>query len=194
MNNTLILSKEATLGNVIGTHTQGTHKPVWCITTKTPFMSVLDASEQTGIDKGSISKACNGKYKTAGGLQWCFVEDRDQHLDELVTPSNHTDEEYDQLQREIEDLKREMENLKVDASLGRAVKAELEKERKAREIIEAQKAKANERLAKAEAKVANCQRIVERKGNEYQSAVAKLMEAEQKKGEIELEILKLEGK
>lgn len=194
MNNTLVLSKEAILSNAIGTHTNGNTKPVWCITTKKYFTSLTDASEKTGINNGSISKACSGKYKTAGGLKWCFVADRDKHLDELATSSNHTNEEYDQMKKELEALKKENETLRVDASLGRAIKAELEKERKAKEALEFRKQKANKRLAKAEQKVINRQRLMERKGKEYEASIASLEEAKREKGAIELEILKLEGK
>lgn len=194
MNNTIILTKEATLNNALGTHTNGNDKPVWCITTRKYFARGVDAAETYGLCKSGISNVCNGKQKTCGGMEFCFVADRDQHLDKLITPINHTDEEYDSLTKELEALKKENEELKADASLGRAIKAELEKERKAKAELEAKKQKANERLAKASKKVATRQSIVARKGKEYEDAIALLTEAEREKGEIELEILKLEGK
>ena len=36
------------------------------------FESMTDASEYTGIKRESISMACNGKQKTAGGYIWKF--------------------------------------------------------------------------------------------------------------------------
>lgn len=38
------------------------------------FVSIGEASRQTGIDRGSISKACTGKLKTAGKYKWRFTE------------------------------------------------------------------------------------------------------------------------
>lgn len=34
------------------------------------YKSVTEASKQTGIDKGNISKCCKGKYHSAGGFLW----------------------------------------------------------------------------------------------------------------------------
>lgn len=37
------------------------------------YYALSDASRQTGIHLGNISSACNGKYKSAGGYIWRFV-------------------------------------------------------------------------------------------------------------------------
>lgn len=38
------------------------------------FISIGEASRKTGIDRGSISKACSGKLKSAGNYKWRFIE------------------------------------------------------------------------------------------------------------------------
>lgn len=48
-------------------------KKVLCIETGEVFDSIMDAERKTGIDNGSISKACKGKYKTAGKYHWKYV-------------------------------------------------------------------------------------------------------------------------
>lgn len=45
-------------------------KKVLCIETGEIFESINDIQRKTGIDQGSISKACNGIRKTAGGFHW----------------------------------------------------------------------------------------------------------------------------
>lgn len=47
-------------------------KKVLCIETGEIFDSAHDAYRKTGISRGSISMACNGKLKTAGGYHWKF--------------------------------------------------------------------------------------------------------------------------
>lgn len=46
---------------------------VQCIETKTIYKSINEASRKTGIDASSISKACKGKNKTAGGYHWKYI-------------------------------------------------------------------------------------------------------------------------
>lgn len=52
-------------------------KPVLCVETGVIYKSVREAGRITGIDYNAISKVCNHKYgfKTAGGYNWCFVDD-----------------------------------------------------------------------------------------------------------------------
>lgn len=45
-------------------------KKVKCITTGEIFESMNEAFRKTGIWTTNIAKCCNGKRKTAGGLQW----------------------------------------------------------------------------------------------------------------------------
>lgn len=51
-----------------------TKKSVICEETKIIYQSVSEAARETGIDQGDISKACNGKLKSAGGYHWRFEE------------------------------------------------------------------------------------------------------------------------
>ena len=50
-------------------------KACMCVETGESYISTCDAARKTGIDQGCISKACNGKHKTAGGLHWSFLPD-----------------------------------------------------------------------------------------------------------------------
>lgn len=47
-------------------------KKVLCIETKEIFESTMDAKRLTGISHSSISAACLGKRKSAGGYHWKF--------------------------------------------------------------------------------------------------------------------------
>ena len=38
------------------------------------FPSAMEASRQTGIDQGNITRCCNGRYKSAGGFYWYYVD------------------------------------------------------------------------------------------------------------------------
>ena len=48
-------------------------KPARCLETGVEYESITAASKDTGILKDSISFACYGKLKTAGGYHWQFV-------------------------------------------------------------------------------------------------------------------------
>ena len=73
------LTKGNAVGGKIGGKINGakngkrSSKPVKCIETNIIYLSVCDASRQTGIPQSSISYCCNGKLKTAGEYHWQFV-------------------------------------------------------------------------------------------------------------------------
>ena len=48
-------------------------KSVLCVETNTIYPSVSEACRQTGVDRGSISSACTGRQKTAGGYHWKYI-------------------------------------------------------------------------------------------------------------------------
>lgn len=48
-------------------------RPVRCIETGVVYPSIVDAFEQTGVDRAGICLVCNGKRKTSGGYHWEFV-------------------------------------------------------------------------------------------------------------------------
>lgn len=50
------------------------NRAVVCITTGEEFISISDAHRKTGINAGHISSCCSGKRKTAGGMQWGYLE------------------------------------------------------------------------------------------------------------------------
>lgn len=45
---------------------------VVCVTTGVVFPSVSEASLNSGVDTSSIVKACKGKLKKAGGMEWAY--------------------------------------------------------------------------------------------------------------------------
>ena len=48
-------------------------KPVRCLETGIIYPNAYEAERQLGIDRANISHCCNGRYKTAGGYHWEFV-------------------------------------------------------------------------------------------------------------------------
>lgn len=50
-------------------------KKVLCVETHTIYGSLREAYRDTGIKHGSISSACLGKSKTAGGFHWEYVKE-----------------------------------------------------------------------------------------------------------------------
>ena len=48
-------------------------KPVRCLETRIIYPNAYEAERQLGIDRANISHCCNGRYKTAGGYHWEFV-------------------------------------------------------------------------------------------------------------------------
>ena len=49
-------------------------KPVRCIETGIIYPSCIEVERCTGIHSANISRCCNGRYKTAGGFHWQFVD------------------------------------------------------------------------------------------------------------------------
>lgn len=67
----------ANYGTVARRCAEANYKPVEMIRISTGvtvrrFSSAVDAELVTGICRNSISRACHGKYKTAGGYKWRF--------------------------------------------------------------------------------------------------------------------------
>ena len=48
-------------------------KKVLCVETKEVFESAHEASRKTGLNRGNISNACRGIYKTTGGYHWQYL-------------------------------------------------------------------------------------------------------------------------
>ena len=49
-------------------------KQVYCVETKKTYYSISYAAMETGIKVSSISKACKGVLKSAGGYHWKYLE------------------------------------------------------------------------------------------------------------------------
>ena len=49
-------------------------KPVRCVETNTIYTSACEASRQLKISRSNISDCCSGRYKTAGGYHFEFVD------------------------------------------------------------------------------------------------------------------------
>ena len=63
--------------NNYGTRTERTakakSKKVYCVELDRIFPSTHEASRQLGLAHNSISRCCNGKYKTCGGYHWKYI-------------------------------------------------------------------------------------------------------------------------
>lgn len=59
--------------NKSGIRINGNRKKTLCVTTGVEYNSTQEASKFTGISQSSISNCCNGKGKTAGGMQWKYI-------------------------------------------------------------------------------------------------------------------------
>lgn len=51
-------------------------KAIYCVETDKVYRSGICASKNTGISRGNISNACNGKRETAGGYYWKYLYDK----------------------------------------------------------------------------------------------------------------------
>lgn len=51
-------------------------KAIYCVETDKVYHSGICASKNTGISRGNISNACNGKRETAGGYYWKYLYDK----------------------------------------------------------------------------------------------------------------------
>lgn len=50
-------------------------KKVYCVELDQTFDSIREAERLTGVAHQNISKACKGKYKTAGKMHWKYVDE-----------------------------------------------------------------------------------------------------------------------
>lgn len=82
--------KNALKERAIGTHTEKSHKYVICITDGIVYASVHDAADYNKGNRGRMSEAANGKVGEYKGKHWCFVDDIDQHIPELLHLFVHT--------------------------------------------------------------------------------------------------------
>lgn len=128
-------------GNAVGRPRNANSRPVFCITTMTPYTSGLDAAIAMESDPSCISSACRGKIKTCAGKRWCFVDEIMLHFDEIVEVAGHLNDDaaaYRAIVAEKEaKIKAQAERDKLKARCAK-LQAELEKE--LRLLEEAEKA------------------------------------------------------
>lgn len=68
--------------NNFGTRTERTQKKVYCVELDKVFNGVREAARELGIKSHSnISACCKGRYKTASGYHWKYVEEVINHED-----------------------------------------------------------------------------------------------------------------
>ena len=60
-------------------------KPVICLDTGEVFTSATDAAEANGVTIYSISMNCLGKTMRSNGKRFCYIQNVNEHLDELTT-------------------------------------------------------------------------------------------------------------
>ena len=60
-------------------------KKVYCFDLDRMFTSATDASRQLNISRSSITDACRGRLQSAGGLWWCYAEDKDLKFKKCLT-------------------------------------------------------------------------------------------------------------
>lgn len=56
----------------------GHWRKVYCFDLDEYFKSITEASIRTGISRCNISKACSGQLLQAGGMWWCYAEEKDK--------------------------------------------------------------------------------------------------------------------
>ena len=171
MKNTIItLTHEANI-QTNGTRTSKNCKAVLCIDTGEVYNSCADAAEAAGVHWTQMSAVCLGKVKTAKGKRYCYMNQRDEHMNVVLARI------------------RELSAMEEKAKLWDAQQAEIEKARNAEEKRLAEIAKAEEEARLAEAKrqkekeraKARVERLrlqVERKYNLYHEALNQLNNAE----------------
>ena len=96
-------------------------KKVLCIELNTTYDTVSDASKMLNIDKGNISKCCNGKLKSAGGYKFKYVDDVDANVcicnDNVNSELLSLKEENARLKEQVADLQAEIARLKANNNL-----------------------------------------------------------------------------
>lgn len=59
------------------------HKSVYCFELDREFRSCADAADFLGLSRPSITHACNGKAYTAGGMHFCYFEEKEERAKDL---------------------------------------------------------------------------------------------------------------
>ena len=139
-------------------------KPVICLETGEVFTSVADAATKAGMSAQNLSSHLTGKKRSFGGKHYCYLSRATESLDAIVTRLRETStmeedaRKWREYQAEQERIRKEEEKRIAD-------------ERKAKEMYEAN-------VQKAANKIERRRKICDRISQQYNEALARLVEAE----------------
>lgn len=160
---TINVNNNSTITEVLGNRTNRLCKPVINKTTGEVYASATDAAEAIGVTVHCVSHCCLGKTKSCKGNRLSYL--------------SHTSENVDELTAQIRILNAKIAELEEDAAVGRAVREEQEAARKAEE-------ERNAAIAKAEAKLERCRRIVAAAEEKYMLALQRFTDAERELSDL----------
>lgn len=139
-------------------------KPVICLETGDVFTSITDAAEHAGVHKTHMSHHLCGQIRSVKGKHYCYLSRATESLDAIVTRLRETSAME-------EDARKWREYQAEQEAIRKAEEKRIADERKAKEMYEANVQKA---INKIERRSKMCDRI----HNQYNEAIARLMEAE----------------
>lgn len=146
----IIINERATIQS-IGEHTNGNCEPVVCLTEDKIFNSVTDAANHYDASISQISAVCNKKAKTCHKMQFCFLRDIDQHLNEIMENNRRNMEKISALERKAalwDAYQKKQEDARQQAIV--KVKAKIERRERIRHNAYQKYLMAEGRLAEAE--------------------------------------------
>lgn len=166
----IILNNKATY-EAIGELNSGHCRPVANDEGKR-FTSVTDAAKYAGV---TISCMCNhlkpGGYRTCKGHVYFYIDKRDESFDVVMKRLAETTAENERRKTDEEDAHKWREYQAEQEAIRKAEEKRLEDERKAKEKHEADVKKA---IDKIQRRTKMCERI----NQQYNEAIARLLEAE----------------
>ena len=135
-----------------GIHNSGHCRPFYCIEKATPFTSIQDGAKALEVSYAALWKHLHNKARSCKGFHCYFLDERDEHFEEMSTHIREMHERASELARK--------------AALWDAYEAEQEAKRKAEEArqqaLEKAKAKLERRKIALENAKAAAQRALER--------------------------------
>ena len=139
-------------------------KPVICLETGEVFTSVLDAAAKANMSPQNLSTHLTGKKKTFAGKHYCYLSKATESLDAIVTRLRETSAME-------EDARKWREYQAEQEAIRKAEQKRIDDERKAKEQYEAA-------VERAKNKIERRHKICSRLEQEYNRAIASVIEAE----------------